>query len=379
MDEGEGWRRVEGQWIQWMVTAPLFWMGLADVGFHDANGANPDCFNLTAPGRWLLAGGVPPEIPQEGGQVIVQPDYTLLAFDPISDAVLFRLEQFARRVSAERATLFRMDQASVYAGQQAGWSADRIQAYLEELSAQPLPANVARTLQEWQTSHERISMMAHVNVLYASQAEDLDQLAPHKNTAPLLKQRPAPGVVVLPGERKLDEVHRIFSELGWWPLVTYREAGLPPRSVAVDGEGRLAFVQRRPGLYLRAHLARFAEPQGDGFQLTPASIRRAANAGLTADQMVAELNRVLVSPLSLQLEQRLQAWSGYFGQVQVEDVALLRFKNDTALADLLRDPEISRMLRTFHSADLDRTGVVRAKDVGALRKLLEERGVEWKE
>ena len=100
---------------------------------------------------------------------------------------------------------------------------------------------------------------------------------------------------------------------------------------------------------------------------------------MTADQMVAELNRVLVSPLSLQLEQRLQAWSGYFGQVQVEDVALLRFKNDTALADLLRDPEISRMLRTFHSADLDRTGVVRAKDVGALRKLLEERGVEWKE
>jgi hypothetical protein len=379
MDEGEGWRRVEAQWIQWMVAAPFFWMGLVNLGFHDPKGAGPDCFYLTAPGRWLLAGGAAPEIPQEGGQVIVQPDYTLLAFDPISDAVLFHLEQFASRVSAERATLFRMSQASVYAGQQAGWSAARIQAYLEELSAQPLPANVARTLQEWQTAHERISIMAHVNVLHAPHVADLDLLSEQKKAVPLLKQRPAPGVVVLPEGRKLGEIHRELSELGWWPVVTSREAGLPSHAVVVDEEGRLAFVQRQPGLYLRAHLARFAEPQGDGFCLTPASIRRAANAGLTAAQMVAELNRVLVKPLSPPLEQRLQAWSGHFGQAQVEDVALLRFKNETALADLLRDPDISRLLRTFRPAELDQTAVVRAKDVEKLRALLEERGVEWRD
>ena len=379
MDEGEGWRRVEGQWIQWMVSAAFFWMGLVDLGFHDSKGVEPDCFFLTAPGRWLLAGGAAPEIPQEGGQVIVQPDYTLLAFDPISDAVLFHLEQFARRVSAERATLFRMTRASVYAGQQAGWRADRIQAYLEELSSQPLPANIARTLQEWQTAHERISIMTHVKVLHAPHAEDLDLLGSQKKAVPLLKRRLAPGVVVLPEERKLGEIHQILSDLGWWPMVTTRDAGLPPHSVVVDGEGRLAFVQRQPGLYLRAHLARFAEPQGDGFCLTQASIRQAANAGLTASQMVAELNRVLVQALPLPLEQRLQAWSGHFGQAQVEDVALLRFKNETALADLLRDPEISHMLRTFRPAELDQTAVVRSKDVEKLRELLEERGVEWKD
>ena len=88
---------------------------------------------------------------------------------------------------------------------------------------------------------------------------------------------------------------------------------------------------------------------------------------------------MLVQALPLPLEQRLQAWSGHFGQAQVEDVALLRFKNETALADLLRDPEISRMLRTFRPAELDQTAVVRSKDVEKLRELLEERGVEWKD
>ena len=379
MDESEGWRRVEGRWIQWMVTAPFFWMGLVNLGFHIPKGADPDCFTLTAPGRWLLAGGAAPEIPQEGGQVIVQPDYTLLAFDPISDAVLFHLEQFAARVSAERATQFRMSQASVYAGQQAGWDAARIQAYLEELSNQPLPANVARTLREWQTAHERIRILAHVNVLHAPHAEDLDQLAQQKKALPLLKQRPAPGVVVLPEGSKLVEIRRVLSDLGWWPVVTARDGGLPPHSVAADGEGRLAFVQRQAGLYLRAHLARFAEQESDGYRITPASIRRAANAGLTAAQMAAELNRVLVQPLSPLLEQRLQAWSGHFGQAQVENVALLRFKNETALADLLRDPEIGRLLRTFRPAELDQTAVVRSQDLEKLRALLEERGVEWKD
>ncbi len=379
LDESEGWRQVEGQWIRWIVNEAFFWMGLVNLGFHDPVGVEPDCFYLTAPGRWLLAGGAAPEIPQEGGQVIVQPDYTLLAFDPISDAVLFHLEQFATRVSAERATLFRMSQASVYTGQQAGWSAARIQSYLEELSTQPLPANVARTLQEWQTAHERISIMAHVNVLHAPHPEDLDLLVQQKKAAPLLKQRPAPGVVVLPEGGKLGEVHQLLSGLGWWPVITSRETGLPPHSVVVDEEGRLAFVQRQPGLYLRAHLARFAEPQGENFCLTPASIRRAANAGLSAAQMVNELNRVLVRPLSPQLEQRLQAWSGHFGQAQVEDVALLRFKNESALADLLRDPDISRLLRTFRPAELEQTAVVRSKDVEKLRALLEERGVEWKD
>ena len=97
-------------------------------------------------------------------------------------ACSFSLEQFARRVSAERAVLYRLTQQSVYAAQQNGWDAARIQAYLEELSHQPLPANIARTLAEWQTAHERIRILAHVNLLHAPQPADLDELAGQTKT-----------------------------------------------------------------------------------------------------------------------------------------------------------------------------------------------------
>lgn len=379
MDESEGWQRMEAQWITWIVTTPLYWMGLVDLGFKSEDAKTPDFFRLTALGRWLLAGGPPPEIPLSGGQVIVQPDYTIMAFDPISDAVLFRLEQFSQRVSAERAILLRLSQRSVYAAQQAGWDAARIQTYLEELSHLPLPANVTRTLFEWQASHERIRIYPHVNVLHAPHPADLDELAQQDKLKPLLERTLAPGVVALPPNKKLAEVHRAFTGVSWWPVITPKNASLPPKSATLDPDGHLTFLQRAPGVYLRAHLARFAEAEGNGYRLTLASIRRAAKTGLSAPQIVEELNRVLVQPMPPAMAQRVLAWSGHFGQVEADPVTLLRFKSDSALKELLRDPELSAMLRTLRPADIDQLAIVRAKDLEKLRRLLEERGVEWKD
>ncbi len=385
-DEAEGWQRIEKPLIAWQVTAPLFWMGLTDLGVRalkvkkteSAAPPDPDCFQLTTAGRWLLAGGAAPEIPVEGGQVVVQPDFTILAFDPISDVVLYRLEQFARRVSAERAILFRLSQQSVYAGQLAGWDAPRILAYLEELSHQPLPANVARTVTDWQTVHERIRVHPRVNVLHAT-AADLDALAAAPKTAGLLAHRVAPEVVLLPAEQKLAALKRQLVERGWWPVISSPSDALPARSVQLDAEGRLTFLQARPGLYLRAHLARFAEPEEDAYRLTPASIRRAANAGLPTAQVVTELERVLTQPVPAELAQRLLAWSGFFGQVDAEAMTVVRFKNAAALKEFQRNPQVNDLLRPLRPDDAQRLALVRPKDMEKLRRLMAELGVDWKE
>ena len=378
LDEGEGWWRVEAQLIGYMVYGPLNWMGLTDLGFNTRE-TGPDSFCLTAPGRWLLANQPPPEIPLGQGQVIVQPDFTILAFDPISELVLFQLEHFAQRVSAERAILLRLTQSSVYAAQQTGWDASRIQSYLEELAHQPLPANIARTLSEWQKIHERIRIYPHVNLLHARQPADLDELTIEKKLLPLLKQALAPGVIALPPKIKLREVFDQLTRAGWQPTVTTKSAGLPPNSVEASADGRISFLQHAPGLYLRAHLARFGEEAGEGYRLTPESIRRATNAGLSAPELITELTKVLAQPLPAILEQHILAWSGLYGQVQLEPTRLLRFKDETALQHLLRDPEISSLLRKVRPADLEQIALVRAKDIEKLRNILNERGVEWKE
>jgi hypothetical protein len=101
--EEDGWSKVEANFIRTTICEFLFWMGLVDLGYSDAALEQPDVFRLTPVGEWLLSGGPPPDIPKDSGQVIVQPDFTITAFDPVSDAVLHQLEQFAQRISAERA------------------------------------------------------------------------------------------------------------------------------------------------------------------------------------------------------------------------------------------------------------------------------------
>jgi hypothetical protein len=79
------------------------------------------------------------------------------------------------------------------------------------------------------------------------------------------------------------------------------------------------------------------------------------------------------------MAQRVLAWSGHFGQVETDPVTVLRFKSDSALKELLRDPDLYSLLHTLRPADIDHLAIVRAKDLEKLRRLLEERGVEWKD
>jgi hypothetical protein len=127
--DDSGWKMIEARFIEMVIREFLFWMGLVDLGYSSSEAKTPDVFRLTPVGAWLLAGGAPPEIPKERGQIIVQPDYTVTAFDPVSDAVLHKIDQFAQRISAERAVVYRLTQGSVYAGQKKGWDAAQIKGH----------------------------------------------------------------------------------------------------------------------------------------------------------------------------------------------------------------------------------------------------------
>jgi hypothetical protein len=379
-DDSEGWDRVEGAMIHSLISRPLFWMGLVDLGgAPDAKAHTPDLFRLTALGNWLLGGGPAPEIQQTGGQVVTQPDFTITAFDPVSDAVLYQLDQFAERITAERAVQLRMTQKSVYAGQQRDWNANRIQTYLESLTGQPLPGNVARTLQEWQTWHERIRVFPSVTILHASSVEDMQTLAEDSNLSEWLADRPAPDLAVLPAGRKPEALMSALLKRRWLPLISKKQGELPAGAIVMDTAGSLSFTVKTPDLYLRGYLARFADQEGPTtYRLTPTSVRRAANSGITAPQILADLKKVLRDPVPDTLVNNILAWAGHYGQASVEETTWINFKNEKALRELLDDAELGGLLHALKPADMHTSVRVNPKDLERVLKLLEERGVDIK-
>jgi hypothetical protein len=370
-----GWKMIEARFIEMVVRDFLFWMGLVDLGYSSSDAKAPDVFRLTPVGAWLLAGGPAPEIPTERGQIIVQPDYTVTAFDPVSDAVLHKLDQFAQRISAERAVVYRLTQGSVYAGQKKGWDAAQIKRTLEDLTEQPLPQNVARSLDEWQSWHERIRIRPNLTVLTAADPQDLENLALNKELGKYFLEKPVSGAAILPAESDA-EVIRLLIEYHWMPEIIPPDAGPPAKSVRINADGQLIFKVPAPDLYLKAFLARFAEPDSSGYRITRTSIRKAIASGIKAPQILQDLQYVADAAIPAEIQRIIQAWSGHFGSAAVQDVLLLQFKDPKVLKELLVDPELHDLLTPLQPEEISSTVKVRPEDRQRLIRLLEERGID---
>lgn len=376
-NEEEGWEKVEAHFIRGVALGPLYWMGLADVGWAGKETEMPDAFRLTALGMWVLGLGPRPEIAAEGGRVIVQPNLHVVALDPVNDALLVSLDQFAERLSAERAVEYHLTRVSVYAGQQTGWSAQRIKDFLQAQTGAELPGNVARTLDEWQAQHERIVLRPHVALAHG-EAGALDAWQRQPQAPALIAARPAPEVIRLTGPQALPDAQRVLGQQGILPLVTERPS-VAPNSVEVSETGEVRLLARRPNLYLHGHLAAFADPAGeDHYQMTPASVARAARAGLTAPDILKRLEMIHHGPVPEGLARRLRAWAKHYGEAALEDVILLQVRDPATLAELLADPDLAPLLQPFAPAQTKALARVRPQEVETVRVRLAERGIDLK-
>jgi hypothetical protein len=380
-DEAQGWEVVEAQFVRNIVTGPLHWLGLVDVGYAgqvDKDGAplKPEAYRLTDIGTWLLGLGDAPGVPVAEGQVVVQPNFQIFALDPISDHILANLDQFAERVSAERAIEYKLTRQSLYAGQQKGWTARRVIEYLEEKGDAPLPQNVARTLEEWEALHRRIVIHRRVALAQTATPEVMATLMADKALAAHLGRRLTPTLALLkPSQGAVSRLERQLQKTGLPPArTTHPSEGRRPCFTLAD-DGRLIFAHKVPSIFLFATLGHFIERGTDRhWRLTPLGVQQALNRGLTVDDMLKELTDLHRGPLPPWAVKAVKAWGKYYGDARLEALTLIQFRDAAALRELLDDPGLSPYLRPF-IADHGLARVDPAH-LDEIRPLLAERGIE---
>lgn len=381
-NEEDGWNGVERVFIEAVLTEGLFWLGLADLGYAtpvtlEGGTAPPGplAVRLTDMGRWLLLDADQPAIPEESGRVVLQPNFRIFAFDPISDSVLARLDSFANRLNAERAIEYELSRESVYRAQLAGQSAPEIAAWLEQVTGAPLPQNVARTLAEWQAAFERIVIYTRAGWLEAATPELVDALlADPQAQAAIIKRATPTGLIVRAGmvetvEQALLAVHEL-------PTRNARADTVPPGSIIVSDDGTVRSAHPAPGLYVHGALQPFTERAGAGWRITPASVARAAANGADAAAILTQLTKMAVGPIPSGLQSQIKAWSKHYGSVSIAAVTLAQFRDQEALDDLLRDPELARVLKPFAPAARLGLALIAPDKVEQARSLLLARGVD---
>jgi hypothetical protein len=351
-DEETRWRSVERVFIQAVLTEGLYWLGLVDLGYGQEvtveGGKAPaglTAVRLTDMGRWLLLGGRPPAIPEETGRVVLQPNFHIFAFDPISDGVLARLDGFATRLNAERAIEFEITQGSVYRGQLAGQSVPEIKAWLEEVTGSPLPQNVSRSMDEWHTAFERVIVrprLAWLEVARPSLAEAVLQDPALKK---LIVRRVTPTGFFVRADQA-DALERALLAHDELPGRAADPSSALADAIQLDEAGRVTFRVPAPGLHVLARLHALAEQTPDGWRITPASITHAAAHGKDAPALLADL-AAMARGVPAALQANIKTWARHYGRVTVQSVALLQFRDQETLDDLRREPELKGLLKSL--------------------------------
>jgi len=310
---------------------------------------------------------------KEPWQVILQPDFQMLALGPVPLGILMNLEQFAEREKTDDSVVtYRVTRDKAYWAFQRQETAATILTYLEEATGQPAPQNVQRSLAEWHRQYERIVVRRQVSLLQVDTPELLQQLLDD----PILgtKLHPLDDCTAWLHPQDQQVVQTRFLQL---EILTAHSQG-----AKADLGGSLRWHDNEletratvPSIYVTGALRRFTEPHNGRWRLTEEGTRHAATTGMDALAIIALLEEMTGETLADHWRKQLKAWSSHYGGGQIAQVRLLRFERAGSLEELRNaEPMLHGWLHPLPNAhDL---AIVNEDHGDEVQDLLDSWGVE---
>jgi hypothetical protein len=323
--------------------------------------------------------------------LIVQPNFDLMAMAPVSEALLVQLDRFAERLRLEHVAYYRLTKQSVTRAIQMGLRAEEIQQTLEQAAGGSIPQNVQYSLVEWERQARRVELWPRAALLEVDQPELLDSLYADEETRPLLGRRLSLVLAeVAPGH--LPAIQKALWQRDYLPALTSTPTqdsllatGQPAASEPqwrLHENGLLQPLYAVTNLYLAAEAERISvlDEESGWQQITPASIQRAREAGISLDAIVRFLQQYCEGGMPASFLIRLKLWGGgYSGMsaITVEQAPLLRLS-----AQILQDVQADAELQSLLGSEVPpqaRLVRVPPEHLARVVELLRERGFEIEE
>lgn len=142
------WEAVEGALIRYLLTGPLAWLGLVDLG-TGMEGGPPVAFRLTPAGAAFLGMEGPQPEPEQGlPSLTVRPDLTVLA-PAVRRYERFQLSRIADWVRTGDPYIYRLTAGSLERARQQRISPERVVAFLEEVTERGVSPSLRNALSRW--------------------------------------------------------------------------------------------------------------------------------------------------------------------------------------------------------------------------------------
>lgn len=165
----ESWDAVEGSLIKHYMLGPMHWLGLLDTG--------DDAVRLTAYGRAFLQIADWPQLAEPFHPIEIDGGGRLLASRRVNRFDRFQLARFTRWIQKGDSYVYELHAASIQKAAAQGINAGHIQAFIRrQLDGKPLPASIAKLLQNWQGGAKTAIAFETLIVLRTSTEETLDRI-----------------------------------------------------------------------------------------------------------------------------------------------------------------------------------------------------------
>ena len=351
------WLDDEGTWAANAIMGTLARLALVERGGGTGATGRP-CFRLTPLGAAVF--GAPElaatEPDLESKFLTVQPNHEVVVYLNVADAgAVWPLARMARRVSSAAGVVqtFALTRESVYQAQESGLEVDEIRRFLLEHSRTGLPDNVAHSLAEWGRRREALVLRTGVA---------LGAWPPGQADRPPVASK---------GRRIGDQFTLLprGASRGVKGLLVRDNENRPIPSWQVDEDGRVEVGKDADAVAL-ARLGQFADPDGRGWKITAASVRRAHGRGVSADQILGWLHDHLKNELPAVVEAAIRNWCGPTN-VFLGDLAMLQVRQPQACATIRSSRRFRPLLLGHVPPDWF---IVRPEKRAELEQLLTELG-----
>jgi hypothetical protein len=208
----ESWQEVEAPYIHFIITGPLTWLGLIELGWDEGAQA-PAYFRKSVWFDALTSGNAELNLPDEDAPVAVSADGVLTLTNLTPRIARYQLARFAdwQKVSPKRYQL-RLTPASLQAAAKQGLKVRHLVALLRKYAGANLPPSLVAALQRWE-AHGREAVLTQAWVLQLSFPEVLQALRESPAASSLGEALSPVAVIVKPDG--IEKVRMALARLGY--------------------------------------------------------------------------------------------------------------------------------------------------------------------
>ncbi len=182
------------------LLGPLTWMGLAAMERPASSGPavrEGIACRASAAAAALRVDSVDAELAERHGRVVVQADFSIIAYPPLTAPELFALDSCAELEALDQTSRYRLSREALGRALQSGWTTDSMAARLRALTGSDLPDNVRVTLDDWSRHAERLRLTPNCRLLEVSDKRLLDALFADQTAAEWVERRLTPTAALL--------------------------------------------------------------------------------------------------------------------------------------------------------------------------------------